>query len=79
MIFLWGILVFLFGLGNITTPLWAKTGKASPKARLIQIDDQVFPGRLRVILKTSRPVVSSILYHDRSSSLGCRLKPLCFD
>ena len=56
MIFLWGILVFLFGLGNITTPLWAKTGKASPKARLIQIDDQVFPGRLRVILNTSRPV-----------------------
>ncbi|MGA3085412.1 MAG: type IV pilus secretin PilQ [Thermodesulfobacteriota bacterium] len=57
MIFLGGILVFVFGLGNITTPLWAKTGKASPKARLIQIEDQVFPDRLRVILKTSQPVV----------------------
>jgi len=57
MIFLWGIPLFLLGLGDNGHSLWAKTGKASPKAQLTQIEDQVFSDRLRVILKTSQPVV----------------------
>ncbi len=56
-IFLGGILFFFFGLGENPSSLWAKEGKTTPKARLIQIEDQVLPDRLRVILKTNRPVV----------------------
>src|SRR4030042_576236 len=55
-IFLWGTLFFFLGLSGNSPSLWAKAKKASPKARLIQIEDQVMPGRLRIILKTSRPV-----------------------
>lgn len=55
-IYLGGILLFLFGLGENPSSLWAKEGKTAPKARLIQIEDQMLPDRLRVILKTNRPV-----------------------
>jgi type IV pilus assembly protein PilQ len=56
-IYLGGILLFLFGLGEYSSSLWAKEGKTSPKARLIQIEDQALPDRLRVILKIDRQVV----------------------
>ncbi|MBI4764225.1 MAG: hypothetical protein HY787_06445 [Deltaproteobacteria bacterium] len=56
-IFLGGILFFFFGLGENPSSLWAKAVKTIPKARLTQIDDEVLPDRIRVILKTSQPVV----------------------
>ncbi len=56
-IYLGGVLLFFFGLGENPSSLWAKEGKITPKARLIQIEDQVLPDRLRVILKINRPVV----------------------
>jgi type IV pilus assembly protein PilQ len=54
--FLGGILFFIFGLGENPSSLWAKTVKTSPKAQLIQIEDQVLQDRIRVILKTNRTV-----------------------
>jgi type IV pilus secretin PilQ/predicted competence protein len=56
-IFLGGILFFFFGLGENPSSLWAKAVKTTPKARLIEIEDQVLPDRIRVVLKTTQPVV----------------------
>ena len=73
-----GILLFFFGLGENPSSLWAKEGKTPPKARLIQIEDQMLPDRLRVILKINRPVVISIFHYDQSPSAGGQFKPMYF-
>ncbi len=54
--FFTGLLFFLFGAGDNGFSLWAKSKNPSPKPRLLLIEDQILPDRLRVILKTSLPV-----------------------
>jgi type IV pilus assembly protein PilQ len=56
-IFLGGILFFFLGLVENPPALWAKSAKTSPNARLMQIEDQVLPDRLRITLTTDQPVV----------------------
>jgi type IV pilus assembly protein PilQ len=56
LILFWGCLFFLSGLGENSFSLWARGKQTSPKARLIQVEDQVLLDHLRVILKTTQPV-----------------------
>ncbi|MGC1402059.1 MAG: AMIN domain-containing protein, partial [Thermodesulfobacteriota bacterium] len=51
-----GLLFFFFGFGENGFSLPAKGKIAIPTARLIQLEDQALPDKLRVLIKTSQPV-----------------------
>jgi type IV pilus assembly protein PilQ len=70
-----GILLFIFGLGENSSFLWAKTVKTSPQARLIQMENQVLQDRIRVILKTNRTVEYRSIVMTDPPRLVLDLKP----
>ncbi|MEW6184465.1 MAG: type IV pilus secretin PilQ [Thermodesulfobacteriota bacterium] len=55
-VLLGGLWLFLFAAGAVNPCFGAKAKKTDPRAELIQIEEQVLPDRLRVVLKTTQPV-----------------------
>ena len=51
-----GLLFFFFGLEENGSSLPAKGKTSTATARLIQLEDQALPDRLRLLIKTSQPV-----------------------
>ncbi len=79
LIFFWAGLFFLSGLGENSPSLWARGKPPSRKARLFQVEDQALPDRLRVILKTNRPVTYRPLTFSDPDRLVIDLSPCTLD
>lgn len=79
LIFFWAGLFFLSGLGENNSSLWARGKPVSQKARLFQVEDQVLPDRLRVILTTNRPVTYRPLTLSDPDRLIIDLSPCTLD
>jgi type IV pilus assembly protein PilQ len=76
-LFLGGLLYFFIsGLGENGMVLGAPLKKTSPTAKLIQIEDQILPDRLQVLIQTSLPVSPKHFILANPHRLVLELNPL---